>query len=123
MRHVSFAIVTALVALTPTVASAVDGIILIDQNKAMTGNVTPGDAPGFPVSITQPGSYRLTTNLIVADPNTNGIEISANHVTIDLNGFAIIGPADCSSGFPCANTAATSLRGHGVEAGSIMITG
>src|SRR3954468_7937478 len=112
MRHVSFAIVTALVAITPTVASAVDGIILIDQNKAMTGNVTPGDAPGFPVSITQPGSYRLTTNLIVADPNTNGIEISANHVTIDLNGFAIIGPADCSSGFPCANAAASSVRGH-----------
>lgn len=118
MRYAGFVLITALTAITPTAADAVDGVILIDQNKAMTGGVTPGDTPGFPVSITQPGSYRLVTNLVIADPNTNAIEISANHVTIDLNGFAIMGPADCSSGFPCANTAASSVRGHGVEAGS-----
>ena len=37
---------------------AVDGVILIDQNKALAGNVTPGDTPGFPVTISLPGSYR-----------------------------------------------------------------
>jgi hypothetical protein len=84
-------------------ASAVDGVILIDQNKAMAGGVTPGDAPGFPVSINQPGSYRLAGNLTVPNENTTAIQIGADHVTIDLNGFAILGPTDCSGGLsPCA---------------------
>src|SRR5262245_22568311 len=39
-----------------------------------------------PVTISQPGSYRLSSNLNVPS-NTNGIEISSNDVTIDLNGF------------------------------------
>ena len=34
---------------------AVDGVVLIDQNHALAGSVTPGDAPGFPVTISQPG--------------------------------------------------------------------
>ena len=72
---------------------AVDGVILIDQNRALAGSVTPGDFPGFPISITQPGSYRLSGNLTVAANVINGIEISANNVTLDLNGFHISGPA------------------------------
>jgi hypothetical protein len=85
-------------------ALAVDGVILIDQNKAMAGNVTPGDTPGFPVTISLPGSYRLAGNLTVPDANTNAIVIAADHVSIDLNGFAILGPTDCSGGLnPCAN--------------------
>src|SRR3984893_6308015 len=82
---------------------AVDGVILIDQNKALAGNVTPGDAPGFPVTISLSGSYRLASDLTVPDANTNAIVIAASHVTIDLNGFAILGPTDCSGGLnPCA---------------------
>ena len=76
---------------------AVDGVILIDQNHALIGNLTPGDAPGFPVTISQPGSYRLSGDLIVPDANTTGIQITADHVTLDLNGFAIIGPIVCTS--------------------------
>src|ERR1041385_6531759 len=75
---------------------AVDGIVLINQNAALAGNVTPGDTPGFPVTITLPGSYRLSGNLTVPDANTTGIFIHADGVTIDLNGFSIIGPALCS---------------------------
>jgi hypothetical protein len=48
--------------LLPTAVYGVDGVILIDQNKALAGNVTPGDTPGFPVIISQPGSYRLDSN-------------------------------------------------------------
>lgn len=81
---------------TPTAVLAVDGVILIDQNKAMAGNITPGDAPGFPVTISQPGSYRLDGNLTLPDVNTNGIYIQADNVTIDLNGFSIIGPNVCT---------------------------
>ncbi len=86
-------------------AWAVDGIVLIDQGKAMTGGVTPGDTPGFPVTISRPGSYRLAGNLVVPTANTTAIEIAANTpgVTIDLNGFSIIGATVCS-GFPLSCT-------------------
>lgn len=83
-------------------AYAVDGVILIDQNKALAGNVTLGDAAGFPVTISQPGSYRLSSNLTVPNSNTSAIEITASHVTLDLNGFAILGTTDCSGNLnPC----------------------
>ena len=65
-------IVSALLVSVP--AFAVDGVVLIDQNHALAGNVTPGDTPGFPVTISQPGSYRLTGNLIVPDANTTAIQ-------------------------------------------------
>ena len=70
---------------------AVDGVVLIDQNRALAGNVTPGDAAGFPVTISQAGSYRLSGNLTVPS-GQSGIEISASNVTIDLNGFNITTP-------------------------------
>jgi hypothetical protein len=88
---------TLLAALTGPIY-AVDGVILINQSNALAGNVTPGDAPGFPVSITVSGSYRLSSNLILPDANTDGIDVSANNVTIDLNGFSIIGPVVCPGG-------------------------
>src|SRR5436190_10630805 len=75
---------------------AVDGIVLIDQNRALAGGVTPGDAPGFPVTISLAGSYRLSGNLTVPDANTTAINITADNVTIDLNGFSIIGPVVCT---------------------------
>jgi hypothetical protein len=100
-----FAGVLLLSAALPGTAFAVDGQIAITQAKAMAGGVTPGDAPGFPVSINQPGSYVLSGNLTVPDANTDAIAINASHVTIDLNGFAILGPTDCSGGlFPCAGS-------------------
>src|SRR2546423_13837918 len=77
-------------------AYGVDGIALIDQNRALAGNVTPFDAPGFPVTISQSGSYRLSGNLTGSDVKTNAIEITANDVVIDLNSFVIRGPVTCS---------------------------
>lgn len=71
-------------------AFAVDGVVLIDQNRALAGNVTPGDAPGFPVTLSVPGSYRLSGNL-TAPANTDGIVIAADFVTLDLNGFTLTG--------------------------------
>jgi hypothetical protein len=51
------------------------------------------------VTIDTPGSYRLTGNL-TPPGNTDAILITADHVTVDLNGFAILGcvpapPAVC----------------------------
>jgi len=66
---------------------AVDGVIEINQARAVAGSVTPGDAPGFPVQISASGSYRLTSNL---NPSgQDGIDVTTSHVTLDLNGFSI----------------------------------
>jgi hypothetical protein len=82
-------------------AQAVDGVILIDQAKSLAGGVTPGDEPGFPVTISQPGSYRLAGNLRVPE-GVRGVVIGARHVTLDLNGFTLsgprCGPARCNTG-------------------------
>jgi hypothetical protein len=94
---------------------AVDGVVLIDQNRAMAGNITPGDGPGFPITISQPGSYRLAGNLTVPDAMTTGIEITASSVTLDLNGFGITGPNTCT---PNPTTCIYSGGGVGVHAGS-----
>jgi len=46
----------------------------------------------IPYTIDEPGSYYLTQNLGPAAPDTDGIVIAADNVTLDLNGFALIGP-------------------------------
>jgi hypothetical protein len=54
-----------LLGLASTALVASDGRIEINQAKALAGGVTPGDTPGFPVSITVGGSYVLTSDLDV----------------------------------------------------------
>jgi hypothetical protein len=82
--------------LLPGAPQAADGTRLIDQSRALAGGLTPGDAAGFPVTISQAGSYRLSGNLTVPDANTTAIEITAENVSLDLNGFSILGPTVCS---------------------------
>ena len=82
----------------PPKVLVVEGVVLISQDVALGGGISgPCDTPGFPVTICQPGSYRLSSNLIVPDANTNGIVINTDKVTIDLNGFSITGPAVCTA--------------------------
>ncbi len=70
----------------------------INDNVALAGNLTPGDAPGYPVTISHPGHYRLTGNLTVP-AGTIGIDITAANVTLDLNGFTVGGPVTCTQNF------------------------
>ena len=79
-------------------ARASDGVIEINQAKALAGGVTPGDAPGFPVTLTQEGSYRLTGNLSVAGPSS-AIVITMWNLSLDLGGFTVSGPNTCT-GYP-----------------------
>jgi len=102
------------VALITAPAYAVDGVILINQAAALNGNVTPGDAPGFPVEITQPGTYRLSSNLTVPDADTSAILIFARDVTLDLNGFSIIGPNSCHVDQVPAGPVTCDFQGRGV---------
>jgi len=76
-------------------ASAACAQIAIDQNRALAGNVTPGDAPGFPITLSAPGSYKLTGNLTVP-AGVKGIAVTASGVTLDLNGHTIAGPSTCA---------------------------
>ncbi len=76
----------------PRLALATDGVIEINQVRAEAGGVTAGDTPGFPVTLSQAGSYRLTGNLTVPDRDTTAIQVTSDDVSIDLNGFAILGP-------------------------------
>jgi len=71
-------------------ALAVDGVIEINQSRALAGGVTAGDFAGFPVNLNVSGSYRLTSDL-TASANNGGISIDADNVTLDLNGFTIYG--------------------------------
>jgi hypothetical protein len=83
------AVLVACAVLDAFPAAAVDGEILIDQAKVNSGGVTPGDTAGFPATLSRPGRYKLSGNLAVP-PNINGINITANDVSIDLNGFTIL---------------------------------
>ena len=75
--------------------AAAEGAVGIDQTKALNGGVTANDTAGFPVTLSQPGHYRLTGNLTVSDPMAQAIYITAPNVTLDLNGFTIQGPNKC----------------------------
>lgn len=106
-------------AFAPMTAFAVDGVVLINQASALAGNVTPGDTAGFPVTISQPGSYKLSSNLTVTDPNTEVIFINSDNVTIDMNGFTIQGPSVCNGGNGTATSSCTvsNTTSVGIDAG------
>jgi hypothetical protein len=71
-----------------------DSIVRIDQSAALAGLVSPGDAPGFPVTLARSGHYRLAGDLVVP-ADTSGIVITAPGVALDLNGHTISGPVRC----------------------------
>lgn len=103
-------------------AQATDGVIEINHARALAGSVTPGDTPGYPVTLSRPGSYRLTSNLAQPDAATHVIIVLAEDVLIDLNGFAITGANTCETdGFIPNRT--ISCTGAGVGRGISTGTG
>lgn len=89
---------------------ASDGVFAI--NDVCDGfGCFPGDTSGFPITITQSGSYQLTSNITSNSTTINVIEITADNVTLDLNGFAIIGPRTCTgdnASLVCTNSGMTA---------------
>jgi len=90
-------------------------IFILTLNAQAQGNLNPPLGPpqptmrtllqveprtpitNIPVTISQPGSYYLTTNFTITSSG-NGITISADNVTIDLMGFTLDGDNTGSSG-------------------------
>ena len=87
--------VFALLALLVGTAAASDGVYEIDADCVAIGCFA-GDSGGFPVTLANPGSYRLTSNLTTGDIDTTLIEIDSDDVQLDLNGFSLIGPVRCT---------------------------
>jgi hypothetical protein len=56
----------------------------------LAGNISPGDAPGYPATLSKTGSYRLDGNLIPG-AGKNGIEITGDFVSLDMAGFTLHG--------------------------------
>ena len=91
-----------------------NGEVLITQTAVNAGNITPGDTPGFPVTISVPGTYRLASNLTVTTA-VNGIEVRANEVTIEMGGRTLAGSGVGRNGIASFNR---SLRvSHGTVRG------
>ncbi len=98
MREIQAAIISLTLAAITIVGLAapvyaVDGVIEINHAKALAGGVTTGDGANYPVSINEPGSYRLTSDLVVTS-GIDGVDIGADNVTLDLNGFTIFGSGE-----------------------------
>ncbi len=81
--------------------------------------INQANTPGAPTSlfnITQPGSYYLTGNISVV--GKHGINILASNVTIDLNGFELLG-STTTSGFDAVVCSIASQSNITVLNGSV----
>lgn len=81
-------------------AHAGDGVIEINQTKALAGGVNTCDTPGFPVTICDKGSYLLTSDLVrngSAVPDIV-VSIAVPDVTLDLGGHGVFGDNVCQTG-------------------------
>lgn len=92
-------------------ATLPSGETLITQAAVNAGSITPGDTPGFPVTISVGGSYRLASNLTVTTA-VNGIEVRANEVTIDMGGFTLAGSGAGRNGVTSFNRALRVMNGN-----------
>jgi len=103
-------------------SDAADGRIEINHQRALAGSVTASDTAGYPVTLDAVGSYRLTSDLVSPDANTHGIEVLADDVTIDLNGFSISGPVTCTSFGVNLNCTPNGGVGDGVRSSKLNTT-
>jgi hypothetical protein len=114
------AILVAAFALLHAAPAFAAGEILLTHAKALAGNVTPGDASGYPITLSLPGAYQFAGN-IHPTANTIGISIGSDDVTIDLNGFrlhgsttALFGIAGSAKSVTIRNGTVTGFRFDGI---------
>jgi len=98
------------------VAPTMKTLVEVEPRIAIDSTNTPGDADSL-FKITQPGSYYLTGN-ITGVVGKHGIEIVASGVTLDLNGFDLVGVAAMGAFDGVSGTAGT-LTNIAVVNGSV----
>jgi hypothetical protein len=59
--------------------------------------INPATITSLPYTISTPGSYKLEGNLNQPTVGFAAIMITANGVTLDLNGYSVTGPVSCTS--------------------------
>ncbi|MEK6701993.1 MAG: right-handed parallel beta-helix repeat-containing protein [Planctomycetota bacterium] len=79
----------------------------VEPRTAINVTNTPGVAAAL-FRIAQPGSYYLTGN-ITGVANKHGIEIMASGVTLDLNGFELVGVAGSRDGVSATSAELTNI--------------
>lgn len=87
-----------------------------EPRVAINATNTPGDANST-FKITQPGSYYLAGN-INGVTGKHGIEIAASGVTIDLNGFDLVGPPALGT-FDGITVGISNLKNISIRNGSV----
>jgi len=116
-----FSLAYAVLVFVAATAAAQEGAIEINHVRALAGGVTASDTPGYPVTIDAPGSYRLTGNLTSTNPNVDAISILAPVVTLNLNGFLILGPSACNAS-PTGPACTPSGTARGIRSNSYGTT-
>jgi len=107
-------------------ASIALGAALAAPNMAWAAEVaTNENAPSveakFLVAISEPGTYRLTGNLVVLDANTTAIEVNADDVIIDMNGFSIRGLGTCTAPPVSCSPRGTGNGIHAINRSNIIV--
>ena len=103
---------------------AADGVAEINQ-LAVDEALYPCDdgSPGAPCTLWRAGSYRLTGNLTVTDPDGTGVSITAAGVTLDLGGFAVLGPNTCTfNGATATVSCSPGGLGRGIYSSAEAVT-
>ena len=98
--------------LAAPISALAAGAFEINQDCVAVGCFA-GDAAGFPVTITQSGAYVLTSDLVVTTSSKDGIDIQADQVDLDLNGYTLDGGGSCT-GTP-VSTCSSAFGGTGIE--------
>ena len=98
--------------LLPAAITAADGVLEINEACALNSGCFEGDGAGWPVTISAPGSYRLTGNLAVTSGDETAISITSEDVDLDLAGFEILGPQLAGTGAGVSSTSSdVTVRG------------
>jgi hypothetical protein len=100
----------AVMAFVLSAGEAFANAIVLTQAKAQAGGITPGDGPGFPITLSKSGSYIFESD-ILPSASVNGIEVTVPYVTIDFNGFVLHGGKGAFNAITTPSNALTVKNG------------
>ena len=77
------------------------------------------DIATLPYTISQPGSYVVVKDLTLSTTGADGITITANNVTLDLNGHTLTGPGKYAGSYDRGITVPGYLTNVEVRNGTV----